>query len=92
MADKAHLFKRGNTWFVRVTVPRHLQDVLDKKLIRRSLKTTSLTEANRHKHAVIAEIRKLLADAEQATGRASNTTTPPTNYLQTCGPCGASGG
>jgi hypothetical protein len=74
--DKTNLIKRGHVWCARVAIPRHLQDSLNKREIVRSLRTTSLAEANRLKHAVIAEIRKLIADAEQATGgRTSNSPT-----------------
>ena len=73
MADTSHLFKRGNTWFVRVAIPRHLQDAIGTRLIRRSLQTHSLPEANRRKHAVIAEVRKLIAETERATGISAGT-------------------
>ena len=73
--DKTNLIKRGHVWCARVAVPRHLHDVLGKREYVRSLHATSLTEANKLKHAVIAEIRKLIAYAEQASGRTSNAPT-----------------
>lgn len=62
-------------WCARVAIPRHLQDTLGKREYVRSLKTTSLAEANKRKHAVIAEFRKLIALAEKVSGRTTNTPT-----------------
>ena len=70
--DKTNLIKRGHVWCARVAVPRHLHDVLGKREYVRSLKTTSLAEANKLKHAIIAEFRKLIALAEQTSGRTTN--------------------
>jgi len=80
--DKTNIRKRGNTYYVRVAIPRHLQDALGKPEIVRSLKTTSLTEANRLKHAVIGEIRALITDAERTHGRTHNASSSnPVNRL-----------
>lgn len=73
--DKTNLLKRGHVWCVRVAIPRHLQDTLGKREYVRSLKTTSLAEANKRKPAVIAEFRKLIELAEKTSGRTKATPT-----------------
>ncbi len=47
----------GGTWYARVTVPRTLVKYVGQTHIRRSLKTTSKTEANLRKHAVVGQIK-----------------------------------
>lgn len=66
-----NLKKRGQTYYVRVAVPRPLWAALGRREIVRTLGTGSLPEANRRKHAVIAEIRALIEDAHRAYGPAS---------------------
>ena len=43
-----------------VEVPRDLRTVLDKRRFVRSLQTQSLDEANRKKHAVVTQIKRLI--------------------------------
>jgi integrase len=65
--DTQHLKQRGRTWYARLTVPLKLQSVLGKTDIVRSLKTRDLREANRKKHAVLAELQRELTQAELST-------------------------
>jgi integrase len=46
-----------------LAVPRALQNVIGAKVLIRSLQTQDKTEANRRKHAVLAELQALLAQA-----------------------------
>jgi integrase len=61
--DRKHLQKRGEIWYARVIVPPSLTDKLGTHL-RKSLKTSSLTEANQRKYAVIAELKRQIAQAK----------------------------
>jgi hypothetical protein len=45
---------------VVVEVPRDLRTALDKRRFVRSLQTQSLDEANRKKHAVVTQIKRLI--------------------------------
>lgn len=69
LADNAYLKRRcgtgrrRNPYYVRVPVPKDLQELLSKRTIERPLKTSDLSEARRLKHAVLAEI---FADFERA--------------------------
>ncbi len=48
--------RSGGRWYVRMPVPRDLQEVLRKRTIEEALNTGDLTKARRRKHAVVAEI------------------------------------
>lgn len=66
--DSTHLKRRHQTWYARLAVPPSLQAALGKSELVRSLKTRDLREANRVKHAVIAEMQRELSQAAaQAT-------------------------
>lgn len=79
MSNTDNLVKRHNTWSVRVIIPKHLRDAIGLREITKSLKTPSLAVANRLKHPIIGEARKLIAVAElsyqsrQSSTPASNT-------------------
>jgi integrase len=60
----------GDKWRVVVNVPKSLQLALGKTKLKRSLETDSLTEANRLKWAVVAELRAEL-EAAKTPSRAS---------------------
>jgi integrase len=64
--DTQHLKQRGHTWYARLAIPTRLQRVFGKSEIVRSLKTRDLREANRRKHAVLAELQRELTQAELA--------------------------
>lgn len=66
-----HLRKRGNSYSVRVKVPARLRQTEDERRLRpahleRALGTSDLREANKRKHAVVAEFKRLIADWEHA--------------------------
>lgn len=69
LPDNAYLKRRcgqrrsGYRWYVRVPVPKDLQEVLRKRSVEQALNTSDLTEARRLKHAVVAQI---LAEFERA--------------------------
>lgn len=58
-----YLKKRGETWSVCVSVPKHEQTAVGKAEVVRALKTRDKAEANKRKHGVIAEI---LEDIQQS--------------------------
>lgn len=55
--DTKHLERHGLQWRVRVKVPVALRKVIGRAHVVRPLHTDSLTEANRVKHRVVAEIK-----------------------------------
>jgi integrase len=69
LADEGYLKKRcgkgrkRKPYYVRVPVPKDLQELFRKRTIERPLKTTDESEAHRRKHSVLAEI---FADFERA--------------------------
>jgi integrase len=69
LPDNAFLKRRcghrrsGDRYYVRVSVPSDLQEVLRKRTIEQALNTGDLVEARRRKHAVVAAI---FADFERA--------------------------
>lgn len=56
-----YLRKIGNTYYARVRVPRTLERIIKQTHLQRSLKTSSRSEANLRKHAVVAELKAELA-------------------------------
>ena len=67
-ADKRFLELHGNLWRVVVAVPKKLHSKLPTKL-KRPLDTDSLSEANRRKWDVVAELKGIIERAsEDATG------------------------
>jgi integrase len=67
MSKTEYLQRRHQTWYVVLEVPKKFRAVLGRRLLR-SLQTQSLDEANRKKHAVIAEMKRQL----DALARAPN--------------------
>jgi integrase len=69
VADTAYLKRRrgkgrsGYRWYVRVPVPRDLQERLRKKTVERALDTSDFSEAKKLKHSLLATI---FADFERA--------------------------
>jgi integrase len=78
MADTKYLIKHGHTWLVSVTVPRNLRGAAGKVRFKRSLRTSSVTEANLRKYAVIAEFKARLGLL--STGRESSDSLEATYY------------
>jgi hypothetical protein len=72
LVDKAYLKRRrgknrsGFRWYVRINVPNDLREILCKRTIERALNTSDHKEAQRLKHAVLAEI---FEDFERAKRR-----------------------
>lgn len=64
MSDNKYLFKRGQTWWVKVAVPRSLRDELGFDL-RQSLKTQDLEEARQLRESVLQEFRAQIATAKK---------------------------
>lgn len=59
--DRRHLKLRNCSWYARVKVPRSLRAIVGKSEIVRALHTRDLREANRLKHATLAQIHEELA-------------------------------
>jgi integrase len=55
-----YLKQLGRTWYVSIRVPRTLEKHVGNTHVRRSLKTRDLSEANRLKHLVVADIKATL--------------------------------
>jgi len=62
---KSYLYKRHNVYWVRVRVPDKVRDIVGKAQLNKNLSTTDLSEANRKKHIVIAELKQIIHLAEQ---------------------------
>lgn len=78
-ATPTYLKKRHNTWYVQIAVPRNLQELIGSRVVVRSLKTADEREANRTKHAAIAQI---LSEFRQATAVAPVSLDNPEAILQ----------
>ena len=63
--EKSYLYKRHNVYWVRVRVPDKVRDIVGKTQLSKNLSTTDLSEANRKKHIVIAELKQIIHLAEQ---------------------------
>lgn len=61
--DTTHLKRRRQGWYVRLKVPAALRAVMGRPELVRSLQTRDLAEANRKKHAVLAQIQRELTQA-----------------------------
>lgn len=64
MLEKRHLRRRYNVYWVRVKVPDKVRHVIGKRELQRNLFTTSLIEANKRKHKVVAEFKEMIHHAE----------------------------
>ena len=62
MNDTKYLFRRDQTWWVKIAVPRPLRDVLGYDL-RRSLHTSDLETARAARGQVVEELREKIVDA-----------------------------
>jgi len=65
MSTSQYLEKRGNTYFAVVEVPKPLRAAIKRRRFIRSLKTDSLTTANRLKLPLVAEWKRQINRAEQ---------------------------
>ena len=66
VADTYHLQHRGNTWYYHRRVPTDLVQLMGKPVIKRSLQTSSKTEAKR-----LRAVHDLATDAQFAKLRGS---------------------
>ncbi len=64
MSDTRYLFKRGKTWWVKISVPPSLRPALGYDL-RRSLRTQDLETARQARSQVVAEFRERIARARR---------------------------
>ncbi len=62
--DTRYLFKRHNTWWVKVAVPRTLRQQLGYDL-RQSLKTHDLEEAQGMRWAVIESLKRKIEESKE---------------------------
>jgi integrase len=67
-SSKANLKLIGNTWYVVLELTQSQRQAMRKARFKRSLKTTSLPEANKRKHAHLTEFRKQLDEVRSAQG------------------------
>ncbi len=65
MEDSRYLFRRNQTWWVKIAVPRALRDALGYDL-RRSLHTESIDEARKARDAVVTEFREQISEARES--------------------------
>ncbi len=64
MSDTKYLYKRGETWWVKISVPPRLRPALGYDL-RRSLRTKDLETARRARNEVVADFREKIAQARR---------------------------
>jgi integrase len=62
--DTSHLKLKRRVWFARLVVPPQLRSAVGRREILRTLKTRDVQEANRRKHAVLADMQRELTQAE----------------------------
>ena len=60
LIGKRYLYKRHNVYWVRVRVPDSLRNIIGKTELNKNLYTTNLSEANRRKHKVVAELMQII--------------------------------
>ena len=65
--DRKNLKLRSHSWYARLKVPASLQAIVRKSEIVKALHTRDLREANRLKHAALAEMHNQLLRAEAQT-------------------------
>ncbi len=65
--DRKNLKLRSYSWYARLKVPRSLRAIVGKSEIVKALHTRDLREANRLKHAALAEMHNQLLRAEAQT-------------------------
>jgi integrase len=64
--DTSHLKLKRHVWFARLIVPPRLRMMVGRTELLKTLKTRDIKEANRRKHAVLAELQRELTQAELA--------------------------
>lgn len=61
-ARTSHLKKRGHRWYVVVAIPRKLQETAGRTEFVKALGTGDLDEANKRKHAWVAEFKRRIEE------------------------------
>lgn len=59
----SHLKRKRQGWYARLVVPPHLRSIVGKRELLRTLNTRDLAEANKRKHAVLADLQRMLSSA-----------------------------
>ena len=72
--DTKYLWKRHNTYWVRVRVPDSVRHLIGKAELSKNLYTKDLAEANRLKHK---EVSRLMKQIDLAKRRLDGSTHPP---------------
>ena len=72
--DTKYLWKRHNTYWVRVRVPAAVRHLIGKAELSKNLYTKDLAEANRLKHR---EVSRLMKQIDLAKKRLDGSTNPP---------------
>ncbi|WP_368563717.1 tyrosine-type recombinase/integrase [Pseudoxanthomonas sp. UTMC 1351] len=67
MGSPSYLKRRGTIWYAQLFVPLDHQNAVGAKVLTQSLGTSDKAEANRLKHAVLAEMQRRIQGARVAT-------------------------
>lgn len=59
----SHLKRKRQGWYARLVVPPQLRAAVGKRELLRTLNTRDIAEANRRKHAILAEMQRELSSA-----------------------------
>jgi integrase len=68
-SDRRYLEQHGTKWRVVVAVPRNLHKIVGSTKLKHTLETDSLSEANRQKWAVVAELQAQIEAARNPQGQ-----------------------
>ena len=71
--DSSYLMQKGHTWYARLMVPKQYRERLGRTKYQVSLGTRDKAEANRRKHAVIADLQRRLEAEIQELSRGPQT-------------------
>ena len=71
--DSSYLMQKGHTWYARLMVPKQYREQLGRTKYQVSLGTRDKAEANRRKHAVIADLQRRLEAEIQELSRGPQT-------------------
>ena len=82
--DTRYLELHGRQWRVVVYVPRHLRSVLGKAALRKGLKTDSLKVAQVWRWAALADLRKIIHEAETRAAATARPTPSVSSMDQVC--------
>lgn len=75
-----YLRKRGHSWYAALAVPKELRETFGTDRLVKALDTRDVAEANRRKHAVIAEWQRQFK--ETAAGKKPDPSSSPAALLQ----------